>query len=762
MKYLVNPQFNELEQFTEFVQNNDLALEYDDFFSPNIYENEEEINRRIAGYCTLDRDRSQDTLHGAFLGLDIAASDYVLRDRSRKLYEQSMEIAAKLGVKGVVFHTGLIGNLRVDYYINNWLKESEDFFRYLTSKYPSLEIYLENSFEQEPNTMVALAEKMDDVKNFGLCLDYAHAVLTTTPVDTWCKAFAPYLKHMHINDNDLKNDLHLVPGEGSVNFDKYFSLMKKNQINVPTLLEVSGFDKATRSYKYLVTQSEAFDKKQIGTPETSQPQNILWDQDDSELEKVLNIGIALSAEKDPNRLFGLIVNTAMELTSSDGGTLYICKDDMLHFRIMKTLSKGFNRGEAGDVIDIPPVPLKKENICAYAAISGKSLNIEDVYNSNDFDFSGPKRYDAINQYHTQSMVAIPLTNQEGTTIGVLQLINATDASGNIRPFTAKEEQILLALASQTAIALSNMQYVEELNQQLWSFTEAMTEAIDARTPYNASHTRKVAEYSGMIADHINKLHEQGSEAFFFTKEHREQLVMAALLHDIGKLVIPGAVMNKATRLGEKYEKVMDRLEWFRLNIEVDHFRGVLSNAEWEKQSAQAIKAKEIVDKVNGAGFVPDDVFAALTEVLQYTYKQGDTVIPYFTEEEKNSLLIRKGTLTAEERKIMESHVVMTERILSKVHFNRFFKDARIWAARHHECINGEGYPNGIAGDELSLEVRILAVADICDALLASDRPYKKPLPKDKAFAIMHDMAKEGRIEGYLVDYLEACLEGKER
>jgi hypothetical protein len=157
------------------------------------------------------------------------------------------------------------------------------------------------------------------------------------------------------------------------------------------------------------------------------------------------------------------------------------------------------------------------------------------------------------------------------------------------------------------------------------------------------------------------------------------------------------------------------------------------------------------------GFLPDETEALLKEAFEEQYQDGEECIPFFTEEEKNDLLIKKGTLNKREREIMESHVEVTEKILSKVRFNATYKKAAQFAVEHHECLNGTGYPQKLSGEVLELESRILAVADICDALLATDRAYKKPMPKEKAFAIMHDMANEGKIDGILVGYLEHCI-----
>ncbi len=477
------------------------------------------------------------------------------------------------------------------------------------------------------------------------------------------------------------------------------------------------------------------------------------------LQQILDIGIALTAQKDSNKLLGFIIETAMDLTSSDAGTLYILKDDTLVFRIMKTISKGFNRGLDGEVIDIPPVPLKKENICSYAAITKQALNIEDVYESDLFDFSGPKRYDQMNEYRTQSIVAIPMIGKDDEVIGVMQLINASDKEGNIRAFTEEEVHIIMSLASQTAIALSNMAYLEEITEQMWSFTEAMTEAIDARTPYNASHTRNVAKYSGLLVDHINKLQKEGKSDICFSKEHKEQIVLAAFLHDIGKMIVPLEVMNKQTRLESRLEIIDSRLEKIELRCTIDKLEGTISEEEYQLMMQRLADTKELIHTANGAGFLQDELFESLQKTFDYCYISPDKseTIPFLEEEEKNCLMIRKGTLTSKEREIMESHVEMTERILSKVHFNRAFAQAPVWAAQHHECINGKGYPKKISGDELGIEARILAVADICDALLATDRPYKKPLPKEKAFAIMEDMAANGNIDGTIVAYMKECI-----
>ena len=307
--------------------------------------------------------------------------------------------------------------------------------------------------------------------------------------------------------------------------------------------------------------------------------------------------------------------------------------------------------------------------------------------------------------------------------------------------------------------LENLRYQEEIKEQMWSFTEAMATAIDERTPYNASHTRNVAKYSGMIADYINKLHEAGEEEEVFSTQRKEQLVMGALLHDIGKLAIPLEVMNKETRLDGREKGIEDRLNTFRLKKRIAMLEGKIDEEAFNEFEDKTTEAVELINKVNGMGFVNDELREQLKKVLAYEYEDTDgNKEPFFTDEEKECLSIVKGTLTDGERKIMQSHVEITGRILSKVHFNKYFADSPDLAIKHHECLNGKGYPKGLTADDLNTDARIIAVADIYDALVADDRPYKRPIPREKAFDIMRGMVKDGNIDGRLVEYLYKATE----
>ncbi|MBO6301152.1 MAG: CHASE2 domain-containing protein [Ruminiclostridium sp.] len=315
--------------------------------------------------------------------------------------------------------------------------------------------------------------------------------------------------------------------------------------------------------------------------------------------------------------------------------------------------------------------------------------------------------------------------------------------------------IIMVLASDIYFLFDNHQ--RELKKQMWSFTEAMAAAIDERTPYNASHTRNVAKYCGMVADHINKLHRRGKEKEHFSEHRKEQLVMGALLHDIGKIAVPLSVMNKATRLGGREDDIKKRLLTVRLRAEIMMLRGDHDEAWYEDIRNKTEHAELMIDKANAAGYLNDELMEEVSVVLKYEF-EGE---PFFTDSEKECLSIRKGTLTDSERKVMESHVSITKNILSKVYFNSYFRNSPVYAGQHHENLDGSGYPDGIKAEELSSESRIMTVCDICDALLATDRPYKKPLPFEKAFAIMRDMVGKGTIDGKYVEYLYECLKPHE-
>ena len=474
-----------------------------------------------------------------------------------------------------------------------------------------------------------------------------------------------------------------------------------------------------------------------------------------ETKEILKIGIEITTEKNKKRLLEKMLDKAIEISGGDAGTLYVVKDGKLFFEIMRTISMNVHKGGGDERIELPPVEYAEGNVCAYAAIHKELVNIADVYTSDKFDFSGPKKYDGITGYHTRSMLVIPMEDAENKVIGVLQLINKLDENGEIVSFTEDDAFVLRSLGSMAAVSMSNMIYLEDIKHQMHSFVQAFATAIDQRTPYNGSHTRMVTEYAVRVATRLNELYESDNGGERFDGIRIEQLSLAAGLHDIGKMIVPLSVMNKSTRLGDAVEAVKARFEHLRVLYERDMLRGDLPQSAYQEKLSELDGDIKIILEADTAGFLTDDALARVMQLSQHRYRGRDgSEIPYLTQNELHSLCVRKGTLTDEERRVMESHVVMTGTILSQVYFTETFENALRFASEHHEFLNGSGYPLGLAGDALAMETRILTAVDIFDALTCTDRPYKKPMPKDRAIGILRQMVDEGKLDGRVVDALD--------
>lgn len=470
---------------------------------------------------------------------------------------------------------------------------------------------------------------------------------------------------------------------------------------------------------------------------------------------ILKIGIEITTEKNKDRLLEKMLNKAMEISGCDAGTLYVTRNGMLFFKIMKTLSMNVSRGAEGEAIELPPVEYKEENVCAYSAIHRELVNIPDVYSSDKFDFSGPKKYDGITGYHTRSMLVIPMEDAEGQVIGVIQLINKLNKSGEIISFTDDDAFILRSLGSMAAVSLSNMIYLEDIKRQMQSFVQAFATAVDKRTPYNGSHTRMVTEYAVRVAKRLNELYESERGGEPFDERRIEQLSLAAGLHDIGKMVIPLSVMNKSSRLEGHIDKIRDRFNYIRAISERDMLKGIISKKRWRERLSELDEDEKTILEINSEGFLTDEMLSKINVIAEHYYvDSNDTVIYYLNEPELESLRTRKGTLTENERRIMESHVEMTETILERVYFTETYKDALRFASEHHEYLDGSGYPKQLKGEELSTETRILTVVDVFDALTCSDRPYKKPMSQSRAINILKCMAAEGKLDGRIVSVLD--------
>jgi HD-GYP domain-containing protein (c-di-GMP phosphodiesterase class II) len=481
---------------------------------------------------------------------------------------------------------------------------------------------------------------------------------------------------------------------------------------------------------------------------------------DNLTETILETAKDLTRPMDYPRLLEEIINDAMRITNSDGGTLYIMINNALYFMIMITKSKDFRRGGDGKPVDLPPVELDSTSVCAYVARTKTTKNIADVYHDKEFNWDGPKKYDKLNDYHTCSELVVPLINHEQKVIGVLQLINAHDGDGNIVAYTEQEEQICEAIGSLAAVSLSNSNMIKQLQELLDSIALSFTDAIETRTPFNANHTRHVAQYCWDFAEFLNKrAQEEGKTNPTLDENSCDQLYMAASLHDIGKMSVSRSLLNKADRLGPYMDRMKERWRFILTDLRVKKYAGTVTDDEYVRTARRYNEYIDFIMRINTAGYLDDETLEKVEEIAAERYWTFDgEEIMFVSEPEAEDLRVRKGTLTTEERKAIEKHAEYTSKILEKITFGDKYNRVRFIAGAHHEYLDGSGYPEGLTADKLPIEVRILTIMDIFDSLTADDRPYKKAHDKEGALRILSAMVTEGKLDPELVELAKEFFE----
>lgn len=467
------------------------------------------------------------------------------------------------------------------------------------------------------------------------------------------------------------------------------------------------------------------------------------------LTKLTDIAVALSSEKDKKKLQEMILKGAKELTHADGGTLYLVEGDHLRFETVLSDTLKFTMS---DTSKFPMIPLKEEGkpndrmIAAYAANHRKTINIKDAYTEPGFDFSGTRSFDERNGYRSQSFLTVPLINHEDDVIGVLQLLNAKDEKGQTSTFTEEDQIVAEALASEAAVALTNQQLIKGLKAMFESLTRVIAEAIDEKSPITGKHCKRVPIIAHMIAEAAGQV----DERYKLTDEQIYELDIAALLHDCGKVTTPVHVVEK----GQKLQTIIDRITLIETRFEVLYRDKEIAALKGDKSiSLEAVREQFKKDiaflrQANlGAESMSEEALKRIDTLSQMSWTdfEGHTQ-SLITEDEKYNLKIFKGTLTSEERKIIENHAAMTIRMLSQIPYPKYLKDVTEIAGSHHERIDGKGYPRHLTGDQMSIRAKMLAIADVFEALTAPDRPYKEVMPLSKALKILTAMSEEGHMD----------------
>lgn len=496
------------------------------------------------------------------------------------------------------------------------------------------------------------------------------------------------------------------------------------------------------------------------------------------LKDLNEIGIALSQQRDLNSLLETILVAAMRITHADAGTLYLHEREqrVLRFEILRnnTLKMAMG-GTSGVPITFYPIQLYddagKPNhamVVSHSALSGETVNIPDAYMAEGYDFSGTKKFDAKTGYRSQSFLTVPMRNHEHEVIGVLQLINAQDQeSGAIIPFSRDDQQLLESLASQAAIALTNRHLIDQLEELFEAFIQLINTAIDDKSPYTGGHCARVPALTMMLAEAVNRTTQGPLKDFVMTDKDRRELKIAGLLHDCGKITTPVHVVDKATKLHTLFDRIQlldTRFEVLKRDAEIAMLREIAAagtdaqrvgaaRKNYAARAAQYDQDREFLRHCNvGSEAMSAEAQQRVRQISTYQWRNGDGKAGNFlSEDEIENLTIRAGTLTAAEREIINHHIDVTIKMLESLPWPRHLKNVPEYAGGHHERMDGKGYPRGLTREQMSVQARVMGIADIFEALTAKDRPYKKGKTLTESLTILGKFKLDGHIDPELFD-----------
>jgi len=495
------------------------------------------------------------------------------------------------------------------------------------------------------------------------------------------------------------------------------------------------------------------------------------------LDQLTELSVQLGSSHDTETLLERILIVAKSMTNADGGTLYRPSEDKryLDFTILINDTLQTHQGGVnGAAITAPGVPLFDDNgeknlasVAAYAAHFGLSVNIEDVYKADVFNFSAMVKFDQLRHYHSQSFLTVPMSDHEGELVGVLQLINAKDDSGGIRAFSQTDQRFIEALAAQAAVALTHQRLIAQLEELLESLVNLINIGIDEKSPYTGRHCQFVPELTMMLAEAVHNAETGPMADFRMTDADRKELWLAGLLHDCGKITTPVHVVDKATKLETIFDRIAlidTRFEVLLRDAEIAALKRQL--AAGGDQAAVAAIGQELAElqatlraerdfirdaNVGGEGMQAADQ-DRVRAIAQRRWTGPDGVERDFLDaDEVMNLTIKFGTLTEPERKVINNHISMSIRMLEALPWPKHLKNVPEYAGGHHERMDGKGYPRGLTKEQMSVQARLMAIADIFEALTARDRPYKKGKMLSESLRILGNFSLNGHIDPDLFD-----------
>ncbi|MDB6167154.1 MAG: phosphohydrolase [Verrucomicrobia bacterium] len=497
------------------------------------------------------------------------------------------------------------------------------------------------------------------------------------------------------------------------------------------------------------------------------------------LAQLNEIGIALSREKNLERLLETILVAAMKITRAEGGTLYRCAADQnaLNFEIVRNDSLHLALGgTTGEKVPFAPIQLRdaagRENltmVAAYAALKDLTVLVADAYRADDgFDFAGTKAFDQRTGYRSQSFLTVPMKNHEGDVIGVLQLINTRDrVTGEVVPFSETDRRLAESLASQAAVALTNRLLIQQLETLFESFVKMINQAIDDKSAYTGGHCHRVPILTMLLAEAADRVEDGPLGGWHMTEKDRYELRIAALLHDCGKVTTPVHVVDKATKLQtihDRIELVDARFEIIKRDTEIRALRArAAALTEDEVARIEAEFAAHLQEIEADRRFIRScnvgsetmktsdrDRVSAISKKYRWKTAHGE-LAELLTPNEIENLTIYSGTLTAAERRVINHHIEVTIKMLEALPWPRHLQRVPEFAGAHHERMDGKGYPRGLTRDQMSVQARIMGIADIFEALTARDRPYKRGKTLAEALLILGQMRVNGHIDPDLFD-----------
>lgn len=489
-------------------------------------------------------------------------------------------------------------------------------------------------------------------------------------------------------------------------------------------------------------------------------------------ELLHRVGIALSAETNRERLLASILEEAQALCNADGGTLYLrTATDELDFEIVRNRSLQIALGGAGrDKATFPPIPLfaadgrpNLRNVASYAVHEKRLVHVLDAYHAEGFDFSGTKEFDRRSGYRSKSFLTIPLINGQQHVIGVLQLLNAKEPqTGEVIPFAEEHRQTVAALASQAALALDNKILIEAQKNLLESFIKLIAAAIDSKSPYTGGHCERVPVLTEMIAQSLCGAESGPFADFQLTDDEWYELRIAAWLHDCGKVTTPVHVMDKATKLEtitDRIDAVRGRFEILKRDARISMLEALAlgadeqsTRADYETHAAALDEELAFLEHANiGGEFLPPEAQERVRQIGRRSYLEAGRERSLLSDEELENLCVSRGTLTEDERLVINGHMVQTIRMLEALPFPKSLARVPEYASGHHEKMDGQGYPRGIYAGDMSIPARVMAIADVFEALTAADRPYKKAKKLSEAMRIMGFMKRDNHLDPDVFD-----------